>query len=187
MHPIFSHARSTRSVSHMPRQNPTRPCAVRTRTSSHQTLPTLLLRSVCMTLRNLKFVPSVRRSQMQTTKRWILKMTTRLVPPLRLPRIVRLVFFYYLPNHETVFAPSCSTVRLAQVQPSNKLHCSNLPQEVTNGVLAVLFQQYVSTSHRLTAPLSQNFQISGFSDGASQTVDKTQRSGRKGQNSRSCL
>ena len=32
---------------------------------------------------------------------------------------------------------------LAQVQPSNKLHCSNLPQEVTNGVLAVLFQQCV--------------------------------------------
>ncbi|KAI0306886.1 hypothetical protein B0F90DRAFT_1665254 [Multifurca ochricompacta] len=30
----------------------------------------------------------------------------------------------------------------AQAQPSNKLHCSNLPQEVTNGVLAVLFQQY---------------------------------------------
>ncbi|KAI9508147.1 hypothetical protein F5148DRAFT_980274 [Russula earlei] len=26
--------------------------------------------------------------------------------------------------------------------PSNKLQCSNLPQEVTNGVLAVLFQQY---------------------------------------------
>ncbi len=43
-------------------------------------------------------------------------------------------------NH---FALSCSTIHLAQVQPSNKLHCSNLPQEVTNGVLAVLFQQYV--------------------------------------------
>ncbi|KAI0248810.1 RNA-binding domain-containing protein [Lactifluus subvellereus] len=35
-----------------------------------------------------------------------------------------------------------SFVHLAQAQPSNKLHCSNLPQEVTNGVLAVLFQQY---------------------------------------------
>jgi U2 small nuclear ribonucleoprotein B'' len=31
----------------------------------------------------------------------------------------------------------------AVAQPSNKLHCSNLPQEITNGVLAVLFQQYV--------------------------------------------
>ena len=36
-----------------------------------------------------------------------------------------------------------SFVHLAQAQPSNKLHCSNLPQEVTNGVLAVLFQQCV--------------------------------------------
>ncbi|KAH9998306.1 RNA-binding domain-containing protein [Russula vinacea] len=36
-------------------------------------------------------------------------------------------------------APTTSNT---QVQPSNKLHCSNLPQEVTNGVLAVLFQQY---------------------------------------------
>lgn len=185
MRPILSHPRSTKSASHMPRQNPTRPCVVRTRTSSHQTLPTLPPRSVCVRLRNLKVVPSARRSQRQTTRRWILRMTTR--PPLRLPRIVRPVFFYYLPNYGTVFVPSCSTVRLAQVQPSNKLHCSNLPQEVTNGVLAVLFQQYASTSHRLTAPLSQNFQVSRFSDGASQTVDKTQRNGRKGQNSRSCL
>ncbi|KAH9960449.1 hypothetical protein BC827DRAFT_1207841 [Russula dissimulans] len=36
-------------------------------------------------------------------------------------------------------APATSNT---QVQPSNKLQCSNLPQEVTNGVLAVLFQQY---------------------------------------------
>ncbi|KAH9002427.1 hypothetical protein EDB86DRAFT_2800513 [Lactarius hatsudake] len=36
-------------------------------------------------------------------------------------------------------APSTSNT---QAQPSNKLSCSNLPQEVTNGVLAVLFQQY---------------------------------------------
>ncbi|KAH9062259.1 hypothetical protein EDB87DRAFT_1673957 [Lactarius vividus] len=36
-------------------------------------------------------------------------------------------------------APSTSNI---QAQPSNKLSCSNLPQEVTNGVLAVLFQQY---------------------------------------------
>lgn len=46
-------------------------------------------------------------------------------------------------NYSTVFTLSSSTVYVAQVQPSNKLHCSNLPQEVTNGVLAVLFQQYV--------------------------------------------
>ena len=46
-------------------------------------------------------------------------------------------------------------VHSAQVQPSNKLQCSNLPQEVTNGVLAVLFQQCVSTSHRFTIRLSQ--------------------------------
>jgi len=38
--------------------------------------------------------------------------------------------------------PPTSTTSNAQVQPSNKLQCSNLPQEVTNGVLAVLFQQY---------------------------------------------
>ena len=46
-------------------------------------------------------------------------------------------------------------VHSAQVQPSNKLQCSNLPQEVTNGVLAVLFQQCVSMSHRFTIRLSQ--------------------------------
>ncbi|KAH9983208.1 RNA-binding domain-containing protein [Russula compacta] len=45
-------------------------------------------------------------------------------------------------DYGTMFTSSCSTAHLAQVQPSNKLQCSNLPQEVTNGVLAVLFQQY---------------------------------------------
>ncbi|KAI0265087.1 RNA-binding domain-containing protein [Gloeopeniophorella convolvens] len=39
-------------------------------------------------------------------------------------------------------APSTSNSMSSQVQPTNKLHCANLPQEVTNGVLAVLFQQY---------------------------------------------
>ncbi|KAH9173364.1 RNA-binding domain-containing protein [Lactarius sanguifluus] len=43
-------------------------------------------------------------------------------------------------------APSTSNSMLniftVLTQPSNKLSCSNLPQEVTNGVLAVLFQQY---------------------------------------------
>ncbi|KAF8506054.1 hypothetical protein F5888DRAFT_1604167 [Russula emetica] len=51
------------------------------------------------------------------------------------------VLSYTVLNYSTVFTLSCSTIHLAQVQPSNKLHCSNLPQEVTNGVLAVLFQQ----------------------------------------------
>ena len=53
------------------------------------------------------------------------------------------VLSYAVFNYSTVFTPSCSTIHLAQVQPSNRLHCSNLPQEVTNGVLAVLFQQCV--------------------------------------------
>ncbi len=53
------------------------------------------------------------------------------------------VLSYAVFNYSTIFTPSCSTIHLAQVQPSNRLHCSNLPQEVTNGVLAVLFQQYV--------------------------------------------
>src|SRR6266849_4688764 len=53
------------------------------------------------------------------------------------------VLTYAVFNYSTIFTPSCSTIHLAQVQPSNRLHCSNLPQEVTNGVLAVLFQQYV--------------------------------------------
>ncbi|KAN0128590.1 spliceosomal protein [Lactarius tabidus] len=41
-------------------------------------------------------------------------------------------------------APSTSNSMyiLTQAQPSNKLSCSNLPQEITNGVLAMLFQQY---------------------------------------------
>ncbi|KAI9447729.1 hypothetical protein H4582DRAFT_1802372 [Lactarius indigo] len=37
---------------------------------------------------------------------------------------------------------SMSNIFTMLTQPSNKLSCSNLPQEVTNGVLAVLFQQY---------------------------------------------
>ena len=53
------------------------------------------------------------------------------------------VLSYAVLNYSIVFAIPCLTIHLAQVQPSNKLHCSNLPQEVTNGVLAVLFQQYV--------------------------------------------
>ena len=52
------------------------------------------------------------------------------------------VLFCAVLKYSTIFKLSCSAVHLAEVQPSNKLHCSNLPQEVTNGVLAVLFQQY---------------------------------------------
>ena len=54
-------------------------------------------------------------------------------------------------------------VHSAQVQPSNKLQCSNLPQEVTNGVLAVLFQQCVSMSHRFIIRLSPNHLGTGVS------------------------
>jgi len=57
--------------------------------------------------------------------------------------VLSYVLSYAVLDYSTVFILSCSTIHLAQVQPSNKLHCSNLPQEVTNGVLAVLFQQYV--------------------------------------------
>ena len=46
-------------------------------------------------------------------------------------------------RYGAILQPLVLPVRPAQVQPSNKLSCSNLPQEVTNGVLAVLFQQYV--------------------------------------------
>jgi len=89
---ILPHARSAKSEFHMPRANPTRPCAVRTPTLSHQSLPTLLLRSVCVRQRNLTFVPSARRSQRRTMRRWTSKMMMRWVPPHRLPLIVRLVF-----------------------------------------------------------------------------------------------
>jgi len=72
-----------------------RPCAVRTLTSFHQTLPMLLPRSVCSRLKNLIFVPSARRSQMQTMRRWTLKMMMKMRrdPPRRLSLIVRPVFF----------------------------------------------------------------------------------------------
>lgn len=86
------HARCAKSVFHMLRANPTRPCVVRTPTLSHQTLPTLLLRSVCVRLRNQTFVLSARRSQMRMMRRWISKMMMRRVPPHRLPLIVRPVF-----------------------------------------------------------------------------------------------
>lgn len=46
-------------------------------------------------------------------------------------------------NYRAILQPLVQPVHSAPVQPSNKLSCSNLPQEVTNGVLAVLFQQYV--------------------------------------------
>ncbi|KAI9467310.1 hypothetical protein BJY52DRAFT_1110332 [Lactarius psammicola] len=45
-------------------------------------------------------------------------------------------------SYGIILQPFVQPVHSAQVQPSNKLSCSNLPQEVTNGVLAVLFQQY---------------------------------------------
>ena len=69
------------------------------------------------------------------------------------------VLSYAVLNYSTIFTLSCSTIHLAQVQPSNKLHCSNLPQEVTNGVLAVLFQQYV----RWLTPL-RNLYLTNLSD-----------------------
>jgi len=56
---------------------------------------------------------------------------------------------FYRSITQPCFTSSFSTIHVAQVQPSNKLHCSNLPQEVTNGVLAVLFQQYVLMGHPL--------------------------------------
>lgn len=154
MYRMLPHARSANSVLHMPKANPTRPYAVRTQTLSHQSLPTLLRRSVCVRQRNLTFVPSARRSQMRTMRRWTSKMMMRRVPPHQLPLIVRLVFSptaLKLCNNVYTIA----IVHSAQVQPSNKLQCSNLPQEVTNGVLAVLFQQCVSTSHRFIIRPSQ--------------------------------
>jgi hypothetical protein len=50
-----------------------------------------------------------------------------------------------------VFTSSFLTIHSARVQPST-LHYSNPPQEVTNSVLAVLFQQYVPMTHT-TSPL----------------------------------
>ena len=152
---ILPHARSAKSVFHMQRANPTQPCAVRTPTLSHQTLPMLLLRSVCERLRNPTLVPSARRSQMRTMRRWTSKMTMRRAPPHRLPLIVCLVFSpTVLKLCNNVY--NITIVHSAQVQPSNKLQCSNLPQEVTNGVLAVLFQQYVSISHSFIIRLTNS-------------------------------
>jgi len=53
---LLSYATSSRSVSHMPRANRMRPCAARTLASSHQTSPTLLLRSVYVRQKNLMCV-----------------------------------------------------------------------------------------------------------------------------------
>jgi U2 small nuclear ribonucleoprotein B'' len=52
-------------------------------------------------------------------------------------------YIFTVLSYGAILQPLVPPVHSAQVQPSNKLSCSNLPQEVTNGVLAVLFQQYV--------------------------------------------
>ncbi len=82
--------------------------------------------------------------------------TMRRVLPCRRLLIVRTVLSFTVFNYSTTFTLSYSTIHLAQVQPSNKLHCSNLPQEVTNGVLAVLFQQYVLVAHTTSQLVSKN-------------------------------
>jgi len=82
--------------------------------------------------------------------------TMRRVLPCRRLLIVRTVLSFTVFNYSTTFTLSYSTIHLAQVQSSNKLHCSNLPQEVTNGVLAVLFQQYVLVAHTTSQLVSKN-------------------------------
>jgi hypothetical protein len=89
------------------------------------------------------------------------------------------IIFYctQLPNrvYIIVFDP-----HLAQVQPSNKLHCSNLPQEVTNGVLAVLFQQYVSTAYTALLFISHKcFRYRGFQTAQVKPSTKPNATGEK--------
>ena len=69
---------------------------------------------------------------------------------------------------------------LAQVQPSNKLHCSNLPQEVTNGVLAVLFQQCVSLAYTDSQLISDKFfRYRGFQTAQVKPSTKPNAAGEK--------
>ncbi len=103
----------------------------------------------------------------------------RVVPRRRL-LIVRPVLSSTVLNYSIVCTLSRSTIHLAQVQPSNKLHCSNLPQEVTNGVLAVLFQQYVLTTHTFSQFVSKkSFRYRGFQTAQVKPSTKPNGAGEK--------
>lgn len=83
-------------------------------------------------------------------------------------------------NYGTMFTSSCSTAHPAQVQPSNKLQCSNLPQEVTNGVLAVLFQQYALMAHSASRPtFNKSLRYRGFQTAQVKPSTKPNTSGEK--------
>jgi U2 small nuclear ribonucleoprotein B'' len=116
-----------------------------------------------------------------TTRRWTsMTRRRRQVFPRRRLLVVRPVLSSTVFNYSTVFTLSHSTIHLAQVQPSNKLHCSNLPQEVTNGVLAVLFQQYVLLAHTISQFVSKkSFRYRGFQTAQVKPSTKPNGAGEK--------
>ena len=175
---IWPHVRCAKSVFHMPRANPTRPCVVKTPTLSHQALPTPLLRSVCVRLRNLTFVPSARRSQMRTTRRWISKMMMRQVPPHRLPLIVRLVFLLLYSNYTTMFTPS-----QLPIQRKCNLPTSCSAQIFRRKSQMVFWRYYSNSAYRwATASLSvshQSFRYRGFQTAQVKPSTKPNAAGEK--------
>ena len=82
-------------------------------------------------------------------------------------------------SYGAILRPLVPSVHSAQVQPSNKLSCSNLPQEVTNGVLAVLFQQYVVTYYLPCDSLKKTFRYRGFQTAQVKPSPKPNAAGEK--------
>jgi hypothetical protein len=64
--------------------------------------------------------------------------------PAQSPACTSHVLCIFMPNPYHVQVADATSVPPAVDQPTQRLLCTNLPQEVTNDVLSVLFQQYAS-------------------------------------------
>ncbi len=88
-------------------------------------------------------------------------------------------YIFIVLSYGLILQPFFQLVHSAQVQPSNKLLCSNLPQEVTNGVLAVLFQQYVVTCYSALWFVQGTFRYRGFQTAQVKPSPKPSAAGEK--------
>lgn len=150
--PMPPSAEKTQTLSRQPRCTPI-PCHPINR--QMESVQGTLMLPIANGTRNAK-------SLMTLMRRWKSRMMTTREPKPRLH--VRLValseytgFTIRLPKAET-----SSTVPQQVSMPTARLLCTNLPQEVTDDVLSVLFQQYVFISLSIFSTFSLSFRHPGL-------------------------
>jgi hypothetical protein len=113
-------------------------------------------------------------SLMSQTRKWKLRMMTTRGLKTRLH--VRLVALFEYVGF-TIHYPKAATPSTMPQQvsmPTTRLLCTNLPQEVTEDVLAVLFQQYASINFLIFFGVLTVFQTSRVEINAGYVVTHTQ-------------